>query len=59
MAVPRETYTEEGWKALGQAAKAYNLCVAGGDPKMIELARGVFGFVLERVSRRCVRTISD
>lgn len=50
----RDTYTAEGWKALSRAARAYNSAHALGDPKMIELARDVFYFVLRRVNKECV-----
>jgi hypothetical protein len=50
----RTTYTNEGWARLNQAARALNLASAHGDPKMIELARDVFYFVLKRVNATCV-----
>lgn len=48
------TYTAEGWKALSRAARAYNAAHASKDPRMIDLARDVFHYVLRRVNRDCV-----
>jgi hypothetical protein len=52
------TYTKEGWARLNQAAKAYNLARDLGDPKLIDVADKVFGFVLKHVNATCVIPVS-
>lgn len=52
---PQTMHTADQLKRLGQAARAYNLCVRSKDGRLRSLARNVFCRVLDDVHKEQAR----